>query len=402
MPSDSLTPVADDSAITVKRLRFVGIIALIVGIVIVVVGLVTRAHGNARLREWTDAQSIPTVAVAPPTSSGDAGALDLPGRLEAYSRASLYARVPGYLKGWNVDIGSPVKAGQELATIETPDLDQELLQSKANLATAQANVALAETTAKRWQELLKTGAVSKQDVDEKIGDYKAKQAIVKAGQADVDREQTLKGFARITAPFDGIVTARNTDVGALINVGGTTGQELFVVSDTKKLRVYVSVPQTYVPSIPPGTKATITVPERPGKKYEATVESSSQAVTASSGSTLMQLGVDNANNDLLPGGFANVSLQLPSNTTALRIPSSALLFDKHGLRVATLDKDNKIRLKQVTIARDLGQVIEIGSGLAADDRVIQSPPDGVQDGDVAQVAEPPKAPAAAAAAPKKG
>jgi len=400
MPSDSSTPVAVDSAITVKRLRFVGIIALIVGIVIVVVGLVTRAHGNARLREWTDAQSIPTVAVAPPQSPGDAGALDLPGRLEAYSRASLYARVPGYLKGWNVDIGSPVKAGQELATIETPDLDQELLQSKANLATAQANVALAETTAKRWQELLKTGAVSKQDVDEKIGDYKAKQAIVKAGQADVDREQTLKGFARITAPFDGIVTARNTDVGALINVGGTTGQELFVVSDTKKLRVYVSVPQTYVPSIPPGTKATITVPERPGKKYEATVESSSQAVTASSGSTLMQLGVDNANNDLLPGGFANVSLQLPSNTTALRIPSSALLFDKHGLRVATLDKDSKIRLKKVTIARDLGQVIEIGSGLAADDRVIQSPPDGVQDGDAAHVAEPPKAPVAPATSKK--
>jgi len=391
MPSDSSTPVAADSAITVKRLRFVGIIALIVGTVIVVVGLVTRAHGDARLREWTDAQAIPTVVVAPPQASGDAGALDLPGRLEAYSRASLYARVPGYLKSWNVDIGSPVKAGQELATIETPDLDQELLQSKANLATAQANVALAETTAKRWQELLKTGAVSKQDVDEKIGDYKAKQAIVKASQADVDREQTLKGFARITAPFDGIVTARNTDVGALINVGGSAGQELFVVSDTKKLRVYVSVPQTYVPSIPPGTKATITVPERPGRKYEATVESSSQAVNVSSGSTLMQLGVDNANNDLLPGGFANVSLQLPSNASALRIPSSALLFDKHGLRVATLDKDDKIRLKPVTIARDLGQVIEIGSGLVADDRVIQSPPDGVQDGDAAHVAEPVKA-----------
>ena len=391
MPSDSLTPAADDSAITVKRLRFVGIIALIVGIVIVVVGLVTRAHGDARLREWTDAQAIPTVVVAPPQASGDAGALDLPGRLEAYSRASLYARVPGYLKGWTVDIGSPVKAGQELATIETPDLDQELLQSKANLATAQANVALAETTAKRWQELLKTGAVSKQDVDEKIGDYKAKQAIVKASQADVDREQTLKGFARITAPFDGIVTARNTDVGALINVGGSAGQELFVVSDTKKLRVYVSVPQTYVPSIPPGTKATMTVPDRPGKTYSATVESSSQAVNVASGSTLMQLGVDNANSDLLPGGFANVSLQLPSNASALRIPSSALLFDKHGLRVATLDKDDKIRLKPVTIARDLGQVIEIGTGLVADDRVIQSPPDGVQDGDAAHVAEPVKA-----------
>jgi len=389
MPSDSSTPTA--TSVSVKGLRVAGIIAVVVAAVIVVVGLVTRASGNARLREWTDAQSVPTVAVAPPQTSGDAGALDLPGRLEAYSRASLYARVPGYLKSWSVDIGSPVKAGQELATIETPDLDQELLQSKANLATAQANVALAETTAKRWQELLKTGAVSKQDVDEKIGDYKAKQAIVKASQADVDREQALKGFARITAPFDGIVTARNTDVGALISVGGTTGQELFVVSDTKKLRVYVSVPQTYVPSIPPGTKATITVPERPGKKYQATVESSSQAVNVSSGSTLMQLGVDNTNNDLLPGGFANVSLALPGNAAALRIPSSALLFDKHGLRVATLDKDDRIRLKPVTIARDLGQAIEIGSGLAPDDRVIQSPPDGVQDGDTARVAAPPKA-----------
>jgi RND family efflux transporter MFP subunit len=398
MPSDSSTPATTGSSISVKRLRVVGVIAVIVALVIIVSGLVTRASGNARLREWTDAQSIPTVAVAPPQASGDSGTLDLPGRLEAYSRAPLYARVPGYLKSWSVDIGTPVKAGQELAVIETPDLDQQLLQSRANLATAQANVALAGTTAKRWRELLTTGAVSKQDLDEKEGDYKAKQAIVKASQADVDRELTLKSFARITAPFDGIVTARNTDLGALINVGGSVGQELFVVSDTKKLRVYVSVPQTYVPSIPSGTKATITVPERPGKKYAATVESSSQAVNVSSGSTLMQLGVDNANGDLLPGGFANVSLKLPDNAAALRIPSSALMFDKNGLRVATLDKDGKIRLKTVTIARDLGQTIEIGSGLAADDRVIQSPPDGIRDGDAAHVADAPKD----AAAPSKG
>jgi RND family efflux transporter MFP subunit len=399
MPSDPSTPNASGSGISVRRLRIVGIVAVIVALAIIVTGLVTRASGNARLREWTDTQSVPTVVVAPPQAAGDSGTLDLPGRTDAYSRALLYARVPGYLKSWSVDIGSPVKAGQLLAEIETPDLDQELLQSKANLATAQANVALAETTAKRWQELLKTGAVSKQDVDEKIGDYKAKQAIVKASQADVDREQTLKGFARIVAPFDGIVTARNTDVGALINVGGTTGQELFVVSDTKKLRVYVSVPQTYVPSIPPGTKATITVPERAGKAYQATVESSSQAINVSSGSTLMQLGVDNANGDLLPGGFANVSLQLPINASALRIPSSALLFDKNGLRVATLDNDNKIRLKKVTIARDLGQTIEIGSGLAANDRVIQSPPDGVEDGDTARVAETPKTSSTPSSAP---
>lgn len=213
--------------------------------------------------------------------------------------------------------------------------------------------------------------------------------MVKAAQANVDRIQALEGFTRIVAPFDGIVTARNTDVGALISVGGAVGQELFVVSDTKKLRVYVSVPQTYVPSIPPGTKASITVPEHPGKKYTATVESSSQSVNVGSGSTLMQLGVDNANGELLPGGFAQVSLDLPTNANVLNVPASALLFDASGLRVATVSADNTVALKKVTIARDLGKVIEIGSGLAANDRVIESPPDGVADGDAVHIAEPP-------------
>ncbi|HJT99309.1 MAG TPA: efflux RND transporter periplasmic adaptor subunit, partial [Rhodanobacteraceae bacterium] len=292
-------------------------------------------------------------------------------------------------KSWKVDIGAPVKGGQLMAEIETPDLDQQLLQAKADLATAQANAALAETTAKRWKSMLGSDSVSKQEVDEKEGDFNAKQAMVKAAQANVDRIQALKGFTRIVAPFDGVVTARNTDVGALINVGGAAGQELFVVSDTKKLRVYVSVPQNYVPSIPPGTKATITVPEHPGRKYEATVESSSQSVNVASGSTLMQLGVDNASGELLPGGFANVSLELPRNVAALRVPSSALLFDKNGLRVATVGADNKVQLKKVTIARDLGQFIEIGSGLTPEDRVIQSPPDGLADGDLTHVAGPP-------------
>ena len=393
MPSDPSTP-----AVSQRGLRIAGAIAVVVALAVVVTGLVSRASGNARLREWTDAQAVPTVAVAAPTQSGDNGALVLPGRLEAYSRAPLYARVSGYLKSWKVDIGATVKAGDLLADIEAPDLDQQLLQAKANLGTAQANVALSATTAKRWQSLLATGAVSKQDVDEKNGDLAAKQAIVKASQADVERLQALKGFTRIVAPFDGVVTARNTDVGALINVGSSAGQELFVVSDTKKLRVYVSVPQTYVPSIPPGTKATITVPDRPGKTYLATVETSSQAVNVSSGSTLMQLGLDNANGDLLPGGFANVSLELPGNAAALRIPSSALLFDKNGLRVATVGQDNKVVLKHVTIARDFGQTIEIGTGIAADDRIVQSPPDGIADGDAVRIAE---APSAAAKAPIK-
>ncbi|HSS07939.1 MAG TPA: efflux RND transporter periplasmic adaptor subunit [Rhodanobacteraceae bacterium] len=395
MPSDPSTP-----AVSQRGLRIAGAIAVVIALAVVVTGLVSRASGNARLREWTDAQAVPTVAVAAPTQSGDNGALVLPGRLEAYSRAPLYARVSGYLKSWKVDIGATVKAGDLLADIEAPDLDQQLLQAKANLGTAQANVALSATTAKRWQSLLATGAVSKQDVDEKNGDLAAKQAIVKASQADVERLQALKGFTRIVAPFDGVVTARNTDVGALINVGSSAGQELFVISDTKKLRVYVSVPQTYVPSIPPGTKATITVPDRPGKTYLATVETSSQAVNVSSGSTLMQLGLDNANGDLLPGGFANVSLELPGNAAALRIPSSALLFDKNGLRVATVGQDDKVVLKHVTIARDFGQTIEIGTGIAADDRIVQSPPDGIADGDAVRIAEAPSAAAKASAKDK--
>ena len=395
MPSDPSTP-----AVSQRGLRIAGAIAAVIALAVVVTGLVSRASGNARLREWTDAQAVPTVAVAAPTQSGDNGALVLPGRLEAYSRAPLYARVSGYLKSWKVDIGATVKAGDLLADIEAPDLDQQLLQAKANLGTAQANVALSATTAKRWQSLLTTGAVSKQDVDEKNGDLAAKQAIVKTSQDDVERLQALKGFTRIVAPFDGVVTARNTDVGALINVGSSAGQELFVISDTKKLRVYVSVPQTYVPSIPPGTKATITVPDRPGKTYLATVETSSQAVNVSSGSTLMQLGLDNANGDLLPGGFANVSLELPGNAAALRIPSSALLFDKNGLRVATVGQDNKVVLKHVTIARDFGQTIEIGTGIAADDRIVQSPPDGIADGDAVRIAEAPSAAAKASAKDK--
>jgi len=370
-----------------RKLRIAGIVGVILAAALVIIGIVTRASGNARLREWTDEQAVPTVSVSTPSAQGDGAALELPGRLEAYSRAPLYARVSGYLKSWTVDIGAQVKAGQLLAEIETPDLDQQLLQAKADLATAQANAALAGTTAKRWQSMQGTDSVSKQEVDEKVGDSNAKQAMVNAAKANLDRIQALKGFTRITAPFDGTVTARQTDVGALINVGGGVGQELFVVSDTKKLRVYVSVPQNYVPMIPNGTKATITVPEHPGKTYTAMVESSSQAVNVASGTTLMQLGVDNANAELMPGGFANVSLDLPRNDVALNIPASALMFDKSGLRVATVSADNKIVLKTVTIQRDLGSVIQLGSGLDPTDRVVESPPDGVANGDIVRVAE---------------
>ena len=369
-----------------RGLRFAGIAAVIIAIVIVGHGVWTRASENSHLRDWTDAQALPTVAVILPSSGVNSSGLELPGRLEAYARAPIYARVSGYLKDYKVDIGAPVKAGQLLAEIETPDLDQQLSQGRADLVTAQANENLAKLTSDRWQTIVKTGAVAKQDADEKLGDYQAKQAMTKAAQANVERLLAMKNFTRITSPFDGMVTARNTDIGALINVGSSTGQELFVVSDTHKLRIYVNVPQSYVPSVPPGTKATMTVPENPEKKYEATVESSSQAVVAASGTTLMQLGVDNAKGELLPGGYANVRLNLPDNIGVLSIPASALIFDSKGLSVATVGGDNRVTVKPVMVARDLGKTIEIRSGLKADDKVIESPPDGIATGAEVRIA----------------
>jgi RND family efflux transporter MFP subunit len=279
-----------------------------------------------------------------------------------------------------------VRAGQLLAEIETPDLDQQVLQAQADLANAQANAALAEATTKRWQSLLATGAVTRQAVEEKTGDLAAKRASVNAAKANVDRFLTMKSFTRIVAPFDGTVTARSTDVGALINAGGGTGPELFAISDTRKLRVYVSVPQNYAAAVTSGVKARVTVPERPGKSYAAAVESTSRAVIAASGSMLIQLLVNNSAGELLPGAFANVSLDLPREAAVLTIPPSALIFNKSGLRIATVGADGKVALKSVTIARDTGKFIELASGIDADDRVIESPPDGISNGDQVRIA----------------
>jgi len=375
-----------------RRLKWATAIAALIALGVVVQGVVTRAAENSRLKDWTEAQALPTVAVITPGSNANAHGLELPGRIEAYARAPIYARVSGYLKNWKYDIGAQVKTGAVLAELETPDLDQQLLQARADLASARANADLAQTTAARWQQVLKSGAVAKQDVDEKLGDLRAKQAMVNAAQANVERLVAMKNYARLTAPFDGVVTARNTDVGALINAGassGATGQELFVVSDTHKLRVYVNVPQSYVPSVVAGTKAQVRVPEHADKIYTANVESSAQSVNASSGTTLMQLSVDNPSGELLPGGYANVHLDLPSRVAVLSVPASALIFDAKGLSVATVGADNRVTVKPVTIARDLGKTIEINSGIAADDRVIENPPDGIATGAEVRVAAAP-------------
>jgi RND family efflux transporter MFP subunit len=363
-------------------------------------GLGLRAAQRSHLHALTEAEAVPTVAIVTPSSDDNHAGLDLPGRLEAYTRAPIYARVPGYLKSWSHDIGSRVKAGDVLAEIDTPDLDQMLRQARADLNVAQANAKLAEITAKRWQSLAGTDAVATQDVDQRTFTWNANVAQVKAAQANLDRLVAEEGFKHLIAPFDGIVTARETDIGALINVGASGGTELFVVSDTSKLRVYVNVPQNFVPSVPPGAKATISVPEHPGKTYSGTVEASAQSVTPSSGTTLMQIIVDNTAAEMMPGDYASIHLDVNPVGSVLSVPSSALIFDAKGLSIATVDGSQRVRLKSVSIARDLGTVVEIASGLVPGDRVIENPPDGVENGTAVRLIGAPSVEVAGGAKPR--
>ncbi|MDB6145570.1 MAG: putative Co/Zn/Cd efflux system rane fusion protein [Pseudomonas sp.] len=363
------------------------VIAGVIVVVVVGAGITIRANESKDLKVWTDTQATPTVVLLTPAPSAQGPVLNLPGRLEAYSRASISARVGGYLKSWKFDIGSSVKAGQLLAEIDTPELDQQLLQARAVLKTAQANASLAETTSRRWQAMLASDSVSHQEVDERVSDLAAKQADVAAANANVERLTATKGFQKLVAPFDGVVTARTTDVGQLINAGSGTGQELFAVSDVSRLRVYVQVPQSFSPQVRAGTSASLTVPEYQQEKFTAKVIASADAVNAASGTTLVQLLVDNPGRRLMPGAFANVQFKLPVQANALRLPSSALMFDDHGLRVATMADGGKVLFKTVTIARDFGDSVEIGSGLLSTDKVIDTPPDGLIDGDPVQVAK---------------
>ncbi len=379
-------PIEQSSPVSRRKLGIVGIVAGIVAVLVVVTGIRAREDASVKLREWTDSQAIPTVAVVLPDARALSATIDLPGRLEAYYRAPIFARVSGYLKGWSADIGAKVKAGQVIAEIEAPDLDQQLLQARADLASQQASAKLSEATLERRKTLIASNFVSMQEIDERTADLSNKKAAVNSGQANVERLEALAGYKKITVPFDGVVTARDTDVGALINAGGGSGPPMFVISDIRKLRVYVNVPQSYVPAIRIGAKAVIAMPEYPTRTFDATVEASSQSVDVGSGTTRMQLGLDNSRGELMPGGYANVRLNLQRDGVPLHIPASALIFNQNGLRVATVDSDDKVLFKTVTIARDLGKDIELGSGISADDRIIVAPPDGIADGDQVRVA----------------
>jgi RND family efflux transporter MFP subunit len=368
-----------------RKLGIYGSVAVLAALILVISGIRAREDTSVKLREWTDNQAAPPVAVIYAETGSLTATIDLPGRLEAYYRAPIFARVNGYLMSWSADIGARVKAGEVIAEIDAPDLDQQLLQARADLVNQQASAKLSEVTLARRKTLIASNFVSMQEIDERTADLSNKNAAVNASQANVERLEALARYKKITAPFDGIVTARSTDVGALINAGGGSGPPMFVISDIRKLRVYVNVPQNYVPSVRIGAKAVISVPEYPNRTFDATVEASAQAVDVNSGTTQMQLGLDNGAGELMPGGFATVRLRLQRDGGPLHIPSSALVFNQSGLRVATVGPDDKVLFKTVTIARDLGRDIELASGVTLEDRIINAPPDGIVDGDQVRV-----------------
>jgi RND family efflux transporter MFP subunit len=380
-----MPPDTPSSSVSRRGLGIAALVTVALAGLIVVSGVMTRETANARLRDWTEQRAVPVVNVAPPDTKAKRATLDLPGRLDAYSQAQLFARVSGYIREWRADIGTRVTAGQVLAEIDAPDLDQQIMQAKADLASAQANLALSNANLDRGKSLITSAAISKLDLEQREADAANKAGIVKAQQANLERLRALEKYKQIAAPFDGIVTTRATDVGALINAGGG-GPALFVVSDTSRLRAYVDVPQSYVPSIRIGATARITVPEYPGRTFPAKVAASAQSVDPASGTTRIQLLVDNASGELMTGDFANISLDLPRPEKSISVPASALIFDQSGLHVATVDANNRVVLKTVTIARDMGQTVEIGSGLTAEDRVIGSPQDGIATGDEVHVA----------------
>jgi len=378
------------------RLKLIGVVVAIAAIAIAIYGIILRRTHEHHLAVWTDQQALPSVSVSHPITDAARRALTLPGDVEAYYEAPLYARVNGYLHMWYDDIGARVKTGQILATIDTPDLDQQLAQAEADLASAKANSALADLTANRWHALLSTTSVSQQSSDEKAGAATAAHAAVSAQQAHVDQLRALEAFKRITAPFDGVVTVRNTDIGALINAGSSAVEPLFKVADVHEMRVYVRVPQVYASELAAGMHATLTQPQYPGVTFPATLTTTSQSVTAASRTVLAELMAANKDAKLWPGTYAQVIFDLPADRGVLRVPSSALIFRSAGAQIATLGPHNRIVMKDVVVARNLGNQIEIQSGLSPDDQIIDTPLDTLENGEQVQVGGGNVAPPAAA------
>jgi len=385
-PPSSPGPISD------ARLRQYAWIALAVAISLAVWGIVARVSARNALSRATAAAAATAVVTVKPAVAPGAEALILPGSLQAYYEAPIYARTNGYLRAWHTEIGTPVKKGQLLAEIESPEVDQQLGQAQADLATARANYQLARSTDVRWQGLLATESVSKQDADQRAGDAAAKKAAVDSAAANVARLRDMESFKRVLAPFDGVVTQRNTDIGALINAGQSPGAALFRVADTHRLRIYVSVPQAFASGIRPGMSADLVFAEHPGKPYPATVAFTAQALDPISRTLQVELQVENPEHELFPGAYVQVRFNLAATGLVLTLPANAVLFRAQGLLVASVGADHHVRLKRIAEGRDFGSSIEVLSGIDATDDIVINPPDSITDGALVRIVAQPGKP----------
>jgi RND family efflux transporter MFP subunit len=368
-----------------RRLRLIGIIAAVAAIGLAVYGIADRAKSKQEAQIWTNEQAIPTVTLVQPQQGPSEGELVLPGNVSAFYAGSIYGRVSGYVKDWYDDIGAHVKKGQVLAVIDSPDLDQQLAQARADLIRAQANEQLAQVTYERWKTLSKQNIVSQQAKDEKFGDASAKTAAVQAAQANVARLEAMTSFKNLTAPFDGIVTARSVDIGDLVDAGGKTGKALFVVSDVHMMRIYVDVPQAFLGEMKENLTATLRLPGM-DETFQARLLTTSNAVSQQSRTVLVQLLADNPDGKLWPGAFTTAHFHIPSDPNVLRIPATALIFSPHGMQVAKVDKENKVVLRKVQLGRNLGNYVEVSSGVSLSDRLIDSPQETIASGDTVRIA----------------
>jgi RND family efflux transporter MFP subunit len=379
--------------VTDKRVRRYALIALIAAIALGIWGEVSRVLARSALGKDTAESAIPTVVTVKAERSTLGEELVLPGAVQAFVEAPIYARTNGYLKLWNTDIGTQVTKGQVLAEIESPEVDQQLTQALADLATAHANETLSNSTNARWQGLLATESVSKQDAEEKSGDAAAKKAAADSAAANVARLRDLESFKRVVAPFTGVITARNTDIGALINAGQSAGSELFRIADTRKLRIYVRVPETFAAVTKPGLDADLRFTEHPNRSFTARVVRTANALDPVVRTLQVELELDNAKSEIFPGAYAEVHFKIPAGAETLRLPANTVLFRSAGLQVATLDSQQRVTLKSIVQGRDFGNTIEILSGLAPNELVVLNPPDSIADGAQVRIAKPAEAPA---------
>jgi RND family efflux transporter MFP subunit len=379
MSSEDIKPPSKRSLITAAAGA-----ALLAGVV-VGYGFVDRAQSKQEVVQWTNTQTIPTVALAQIIPGSSHQTLTLPGNIQPFNKAAIFARVNGYVKSWDHDIGSPVKAGQALATIDAPDLDQQLSQAKATLASVRANLQIASLTADRNNILLKKQIVAQQLADQTTADAVAKEAVVDANEANVRQLEAMQSFKTLAAPFDGVVTARNVEIGQLISPGGS-GPPLFEVSDLHRVRIFVQVPQSFSAGLVPGLKATFEMPQYPGVQFDATVSHISRSINATSHSMQVELQADNAAGKFFGGSYCNVHFEIPADANVVTIPSTTLVTGNRATQVATLDSSDKVVLKQVQLGRDLGDSVEVVSGLSPSDRIINNPPETVAAGDTVRVA----------------